>query len=103
MANAGTRRAIWPCATQPVVFIAWAGSTTRIKVFGYRVELEEIDAHLRIVSGADVVGSVAWPLIDGMASGIVSFVGESTIGADRIIDLLKPGFPRTCSPAGLFF
>lgn len=61
----------------------------QVKVLGYRVELEEIDAHLRVVSGADVVGSVAWPLADGMARGIVSFIGASTINADQVIDALK--------------
>jgi D-alanine--poly(phosphoribitol) ligase subunit 1 len=75
----------------------------QIKVFGYRVELEEIDAHLRMVSGADVVGSVAWPVTDGTASGIVSFVGTSTMGADRIIDLLKNRIPSYMLPSRIVF
>lgn len=71
----------------------------QIKVLGYRVELEEIDAHLRIVSGADVVGSVAWPQADGMASGIVSFVGASAIDAERVIDELKSRLPAYMLPS----
>jgi len=70
----------------------------QVKVLGYRVELEEIDAHLRVVSGADVVGSVAWPLADGMARGIVSFVGASTIDAERVIDALKNRVPPYMIP-----
>lgn len=70
----------------------------QVKVMGYRVELEEIDAHLRIVTGADVVGSVAWPLVDGMARGIVSFVGVQTIDADRVITELKTKIPPYMVP-----
>jgi len=75
----------------------------QVKVLGYRVELEEIDAHLRVVSGADVVGSVAWPLADGMASGIVSFVDASAIAAERIIDLLKTRVPPYMLPNRIIF
>ncbi|HET7062055.1 MAG TPA: amino acid adenylation domain-containing protein [Nitrosospira sp.] len=75
----------------------------QVKVLGYRVELEEIDAHLRVVSGADVVGSVAWPLADGMASGIVSFVDTSEIAAERIIDLLKTRVPPYMLPNRIIF
>ncbi|MGB5009056.1 MAG: AMP-binding protein [Candidatus Dechloromonas phosphoritropha] len=70
----------------------------QVKVLGYRVELEEVDAHLRVVSGADVVGSVAWPLADGMARGIVSFIGASTINADQVIDALKERVPPYMIP-----
>ena len=70
----------------------------QVKVLGYRVELEEIDAHLRMVSGADVVGSVAWPLADGMARGIVSFVGAALIDADSVIDALKNRIPPYMIP-----
>jgi amino acid adenylation domain-containing protein len=75
----------------------------QVKVLGYRVELEEIDAHLRAVSGADVVGSVAWPSTNGMASGIVSFVSTSTMGAEHIIDLLKARIPPYMLPNRIIF
>ena len=71
----------------------------QVKVLGYRVELEEIDAHLRVASGADVVGSVAWPQADGMASGIVSFVGASTVDAEQVIDALKKRLPPYMLPS----
>ncbi|MBK7424924.1 MAG: amino acid adenylation domain-containing protein [Propionivibrio sp.] len=71
----------------------------QVKVLGYRVELEEIDAHLRIVSGADIVGSVAWPQAGGMASGIVSFVGASSIDAEQVIDALKNRLPPYMLPS----
>ncbi|AGW90328.1 MULTISPECIES: hypothetical protein [Cupriavidus] len=70
-----------------------------LKVLGYRVELEEIDAHLRAVSGADVVGSVAWPLADGMARGIVCFVGALTIDAEQVINALRTRIPPYMLPS----
>ena len=73
----------------------------QVKVLGYRVELEEVDAHLRIVSHADVVGSVAWPSLDGMARGLVSFVGGQTIDSDQIIADLKARLPAYMVPSRL--
>lgn len=70
----------------------------QVKVLGYRVELEEIDAHLRVVSGADVVGSIAWPMVDGMARGIVCFVGASTIDVERVMNALKERVPPYMIP-----
>ena len=52
----------------------------QVKVLGLRVELEEIEAHLREIYGTDSVAAIAWPVEHGSASGIVAFV--SGIGAD---------------------
>lgn len=70
----------------------------QIKVMGYRVELEEIDAQLREVSHADVVGSIAWPVVEGMACGIVSFVHASAIDAERLLNDLKARVPAYMLP-----
>ena len=70
----------------------------QVKVMGYRVELEEIDAHLRVVSGTDIVGSIAWPLAEGGARGIVSFVSASVIDSEQIIDALKTRIPSYMLP-----
>jgi len=53
----------------------------QVKVLGLRVELEEIEAHLREVYETDSVAVVAWPVEHGSASGIVAFVC-GRIGAD---------------------
>lgn len=71
----------------------------QVKVMGYRVELEEVDAHLRVASGADVVGSVAWPLVDGMAHGIISFIGAPTINSAAVIADLKKRIPPYMVPS----
>lgn len=71
----------------------------QVKVMGYRVELEEIDAHLRTVTGADVVGSIAWPITDGGARGIVSFVHAVSIDSEQVIDTLKSRIPSYLLPS----
>jgi acyl-coenzyme A synthetase/AMP-(fatty) acid ligase len=45
----------------------------QVKILGQRVELEEIEAHLRAVSGSEDVAAIAWPIQDGVAAGIVAF------------------------------
>ncbi len=45
----------------------------QVKILGNRVELEEVEAHLREIMGTDLVAAVAWPLADGRATGIVAF------------------------------
>jgi D-alanine--poly(phosphoribitol) ligase subunit 1 len=53
----------------------------QVKVLGLRVELEEIEAHLREVYETDSVAAIAWPVEHGSASGIVAFVC-GRMGAD---------------------
>jgi len=53
----------------------------QVKVLGLRVELEEIEAHLREVYETDSVAVIAWPVQHGSASGIVAFVC-GRMGAD---------------------
>jgi D-alanine--poly(phosphoribitol) ligase subunit 1 len=70
----------------------------QVKVFGYRIELEEIDAQLRVVAGVDLVGSVAWPLVDGTGRGIVGFVGMPEVNSGSIIKVLKNRLPAYMVP-----
>jgi amino acid adenylation domain-containing protein len=51
----------------------------QVKVLGHRVELEEVETHLREVCKSDMVGAVAWPLDHGSAQGLVAFIS----GTDR--------------------
>jgi D-alanine--poly(phosphoribitol) ligase subunit 1 len=53
----------------------------QVKVLGLRVELEEIEAHLREIYETDSVAAIAWPVEHGSASGIVAFV-SGRFGAD---------------------
>lgn len=70
----------------------------QIKVSGYRIELEEIDAALRQVSGRDLVGTVAWPIVDGAPKGIVGFVAGSPIDSAELTVALKQKLPPYMVP-----
>ena len=71
----------------------------QIKVLGHRVELEDIDAHLRKVTGTDLVGSVAWPVIEGMAVGVVSFVCGSQVDTRLATQTLQKNLPAYMLPS----
>jgi amino acid adenylation domain-containing protein len=71
----------------------------QVKVLGNRVELEEIEMHLRAASSSDHVAAVAWPLSDGSAKGIVGFVSNSRQGAEMIKADLRKGLPAYMVPS----
>jgi amino acid adenylation domain-containing protein len=70
----------------------------QVKVLGYRVELEEIDGHLRTASGIALAGVVAWPQVDGMARGIVGFVAAESIDSAALIAQLQAQLPPYMVP-----
>lgn len=70
----------------------------QVKVKGNRIELEEVEAHLRVAAGTEVVAVVAWPVIDGSAQGLVGFVAGATRGADEIRNALLVTLPRYMIP-----
>lgn len=81
----------------------WLGRIdNQIKVLGHRVELEEIDAHLRVVADVDMAATVAWPLADGTAQGLVAFVGAKSIDDAQIITALKARLPHYMIPSRIF-
>jgi amino acid adenylation domain-containing protein len=55
----------------------------QVKVLGNRIELEEIEMHLRAASGSDHVAAIAWPVREGLAEGIAAFV----VGGRSIEDI----------------
>ena len=46
----------------------------QIKVRGHRVELGDIESHLRVACGTELVAAVAWPYANGGAIGLVGFI-----------------------------
>lgn len=81
----------------------WLGRIdNQIKVLGHRVELEEVDAHLRAVADTDLAATVAWPLVEGAAQGLVAFVGARAIDDARIILALKARLPPYMVPGRVF-
>jgi amino acid adenylation domain-containing protein len=61
----------------------------QVKILGHRIELEEVDAHLREVCGSGSAAAVAWPMHHGTADGIVAFVAGSSLGPGEIMTRLK--------------
>jgi amino acid adenylation domain-containing protein len=58
----------------------------QVKIRGYRVELQEIDAVLRRACDTEQVVSIAWPLENGSADGVVAFVsGVAALDHDRVL------------------
>lgn len=62
----------------------------QVKILGRRVELEEIEAHLRAVSGGEAL-AVAWPQKDGVATSVVAFVAG---GGDWTEESLREALER---------
>jgi amino acid adenylation domain-containing protein len=58
----------------------------QVKIRGYRVELQEIEAVLRRACHAEQVVSIAWPVENGSAEGVVAFVsGLEALDHDRVL------------------
>jgi amino acid adenylation domain-containing protein len=70
----------------------------QVKVLGNRVELEEIDMHLREAAGTQLAAAVAWPMRDGSASGIVGFVSGATAEPDAMQAALRRSLPGYMLP-----
>ncbi|MCY1664290.1 AMP-binding protein [Rhizobium sp. SL86] len=69
----------------------------QVKVKGNRIELEEVEAHLRRAAETDVVAVVAWPVIDGSAQGLVGFC-VSAFSGEAIGKRLLSSLPRYMVP-----
>ena len=73
----------------------------QVKVRGYRVELEEIETHLRQVAGTELVAAVAWPVSDGSADGLVGFVAKKEFVPAALRGALKERLPAYMVPASI--
>jgi D-alanine--poly(phosphoribitol) ligase subunit 1 len=70
----------------------------QVKVNGYRIELEELEAHLRAICGTELVAAVAWPVADGSASGIVGFYVGKKLTSKVVRDTLARQIPAYVVP-----
>ena len=71
---------------------------SQVKVLGHRLELEEVDAHLREVSGCVSAATVAWPMHHGTADGLIAFLAGTTLAPQEIIARLKERLPNHAVP-----
>jgi amino acid adenylation domain-containing protein len=70
----------------------------QVKILGNRVELEEVEAHLREIAGTDLVAAVAWPVVDSRATGIVAFHCAPGVTRDQIREKMKARVPDYMVP-----
>ena len=73
----------------------------QVKVKGNRIELEEVEAHLRLAADSTVVAVVAWPHVDGAATGLVGFVAGSDETAASIQTKMLRSLPRYMVPEAI--
>ncbi len=81
------------------VFHCFGRIDNQVKIAGNRVELEEIEAHLRNVTKAEVVGVVAHPIVGGLAQGVVAFIGGTAVDSAKVIAELKTKMPGYMVPS----
>jgi D-alanine--poly(phosphoribitol) ligase subunit 1 len=66
------------------VFHHLGRTDNQVKVKGNRIELEEVEMHLRRAAETDLVAVVAWPVENETPQGLVGFVAGSTVGGADI-------------------
>jgi amino acid adenylation domain-containing protein len=73
----------------------------QVKILGNRVELEEVEAHLREITDSSEIAAVAWPVHAGSAEGVVAFVCGSALAADVIRKRMQARVPAYMVPRQL--
>ena len=61
----------------------------QVKVLGQRVELEDVEFHLRAVCRSDSVAVIAWPMVHGTAQGLIAFVTDGTLDQKVVKERLR--------------
>jgi amino acid adenylation domain-containing protein len=75
----------------------------QVKIRGYRVELQEIEAVLRRACCTEQVVSIAWPIENGSADGVVAFVaGVAALNYDRVLDYCSKILPDYMVPRKIY-
>ena len=72
----------------------------QIKLKGNRIELEEVEAHLRHAAQSEMVAVIAWPIIEGSAQALVAFCTSPRKGTEIKTALLE-SLPRYMVPENI--
>jgi D-alanine--poly(phosphoribitol) ligase subunit 1 len=70
----------------------------QVKVMGRRIELEELEAHLRQVCSTETVAAVAWPEEGGAPVALTAFVVGSPLSVADIRARLRERLPAYMVP-----
>jgi amino acid adenylation domain-containing protein len=80
-----------PAADKPLVYLGRLDN--QIKVLGHRVELGEVEAAVRQVSGLEGVVALGWPITESGADGIEVFLETESFDTKTLISQLKGKLP----------
>ncbi len=75
----------------------------QVKMKGNRIELEEVEMHLRRATGSELSVVVAWPVEDGSAQGLVGFTAEAKRSAEEVQAEMLKTLPRYMVPGTIQF
>ena len=71
----------------------------QVKLKGNRVELEEVEFHLRRASETDLAVVVAHPVVDGSVQGLVGFSTNASLDARTVRERMARDLPDYMIPA----
>ncbi len=73
----------------------------QVKIAGYRVELDEVEAVLQRIARANAA-AIAWPVsTDGLTRGIIAFVGNVAVPDTTILDECRLLLPPYAVPSSI--
>jgi amino acid adenylation domain-containing protein len=90
-----------PGPDDPLVYLGRLDN--QIKVLGHRVELGEVEAAVRQVSGLEGVVAIGWPTTESGADGIVIFLGTDSFDTRSLVSQLKGKLPTYMLPRNVLF
>jgi amino acid adenylation domain-containing protein len=75
----------------------------QVKIRGYRAELQEIENVLRKACGTSQVVSIAWPVRDGCADGVIAFVsGQEMLDEGDALNYCRTYLPSYMVPQKIY-
>lgn len=76
----------------------------QVKILGYRIELQEVDAVLSKASESDMVISIPWPVREHYVEGLIGVVCKSgQINECQVISYCKRFLPEYAVPKKIYF
>ncbi len=81
------------------VFHHMGRTDNQVKLKGNRIELEEVEMHLRKACLTDLATVVAWPIVDGSAQGLVGFSTNMNVPEADVKAAMKRTLPEYMVPA----
>jgi amino acid adenylation domain-containing protein len=89
-------RVLRPVGANPLVYLGRLDD--QVKIQGYRVELGEVEAHLRQEANVEAAVALGWPVTPSGPTGIVAFVGDTTLSVEELRARLRTKLPGYAVP-----